>query len=316
MTTLNYITSNNLPRVVPEVIKQNPATIYLSSLAPTGRRAIEGRLKYVANLFDCPFESMPWHTLKYQHLEAIRAKLQETELAPATINMTLYALRGVAKSAFNLGLMSADDYARLNNVKPVRGERLPKGRALAVGEIAALLDTCAGTPIGIRDAAIIAVMYACGLRRDEIASIDLDKFNNGELRVIGKGNKERLLYIDNGALDALNDWLAIRGSDPGPLFYPIRKGGTIQHRRMSDQAIYNMLQERAKQAGISRFSPHDLRRSFISELLDRGADVVTVQGLAGHASVQTTSRYDRRGERAKKNAIGLLHVPYKKRLSA
>ena len=124
-------------------------------------------------------------------MEAIRASLQESELAPSTINMTLSALRGVAKSAFNLGLMSADHYARLCNVKPVRGERVPVGRALSVGEIGALLDTCAGTPIGIRDAAIIAIMYCCGLRRDEIVSLYLSHYNEGELKVRGKGNKER-----------------------------------------------------------------------------------------------------------------------------
>jgi len=135
----------------------------------------------------------------------------------------------------------------------------------------------------------------------------------GELKVKGKGNKERLLYVDNGALDALNDWLSVRGDHEGSLFNPILKGGKVQNRGMTDQAIYNLLLNHSKQAGIARFSPHDLRRSFISELLDRGADVVTVQQLAGHASVQTTANYDRRGERAKKKAIGLLHVPYKKR---
>ncbi len=301
------------PSTAPDV--QSPATVYLASLAPTGRRAIKGRLKSIAVMFNCPFESMPWHELRYEHLSAIRVQLQEGELAPSTINMTLYGLRGVAKSAFNLGLMSADDYARLCNVKPVRGERLPPGRALSVGEIGALLDTCAGTPIGIRNAVIISIMYACGLRRDEVVTLDLDHYNTetGELKVKGKGNKERLLYVDNGALDALNDWLSIRGDHEGALFNPILKSGKIQTRRMTDQAIYNLLLSHAKRAGIARFSPHDLRRSFISELLDLGADVVTVQGLAGHASVQTTAKYDRRGERAKKKAIGLLHVPYKKR---
>jgi len=316
-TGLNDLIQNNLPQVKPATVPsaRNPATIYLASLAPTGRRSLKGRLQSIADMFNCPFESMPWHELRYEHLAAIRTQLQEGPLAPSTINMTLYALRGVAKSAFNLKLMSADDYARLCNVKPVRGERVPPGRALNIGEISALLDTCAGTPIGIRDAVIISVMYACGLRRDEIVSLDLEDYNTetGELKVKGKGNKERLLYVDNGAFDALNDWLFVRGDHDGALFNPIWKSGKIQDRRMTDQAIYNLLLNHAKQAGIARFSPHDLRRSFISELLDLGADVVTVQQLAGHASVQTTARYDRRGERAKKKAIGLLHVPYKKR---
>jgi len=312
------MTAGNLPQVSPARyarVGDNPASVYLASLRPSGRRSIKGRLQRVADMFNCPLELMPWHDLRYQHLEAIRSVLQDSGLAPSTINLTLYAVRGVAKSAFNLGLMSADDYSRLCNVKPVRGERITKGRALSVGEIGALLDTCAGTPIGIRDAAIISVMYAAGLRRDEIVSLDLDNYDpdSGELRVIGKGNKERLLYVDNGALDALNDWLSVRGDSPGALFRPVRKGGKVEDRRMTDQAIYNLLATHATEAGISRFSPHDLRRSFISELLDRGADVVTVQLLAGHANVQTTAQYDRRGERAKKKAIGLLHVPYRKR---
>ena len=307
---------NTLPAIKAATVpsERSPAAIYLASLAPTGRRAIKGRLRSIADMFNCPFDSMPWHELRYEHMEAIRARLQESELAPSTINMTLYALRGVAKSAFNLGIMSAENYARLCNVKPVRGERVPVGRALSVGEIGALLDTCAGTNIGIRNAAIISIMYCCGLRRDEIVSLDLEHYNEGELKVRGKGNKERLLYINDGAEDALMDWLSIRGDSEGALFNPILKGGGIQNRKMTDQAIYNLLLNHAKQAGIARFSPHDLRRSFISELLDRGADVVTVQQLAGHASVQTTANYDRRGERAKKKAIGLLHVPYKKRL--
>jgi len=309
MNTLPAITAATIPS------ERNPAAVYLASLAPTGRRAIKSRLQSIADMFNCPFDSMPWHELRYEHMEAIRANLQETELAPSTINMTLYALRGVAKSAFNLGMMKADDYTRLCNVKPVRGERVPPGRALSIGEIGALLDTCAGTPIGIRNAAIISIMYACGLRRDEVVSLDLEHYNTetGELKVKGKGNKERLLYVDNGALDALGDWLFVRGNHDGPLFNPIWKSGRIQDRQLTSQAIYELLLNHAKQAGIARFSPHDLRRSFISELLDLGADVVTVQQLAGHASIQTTAKYDRRGERAKKKAIGLLFVPYTKR---
>ena len=83
------------------------------------------------------------------------------------------------------------------------------------------------------------------------------------------------------------------------------------HRRMSDQGILRALQRRGESAGVTGFTPHDFRRTFIGNLLDAGADIVTVSKLAGHASPVTTSKYDRRGEDAKKRAIDLLQVPLK-----
>ena len=291
--------------------KKNPAAVYLASLAPSGRRALQGRLKVVADMFGQSVESLPWHEIRYEHVQAIRSKLQETDQAPSTINAAIYAIRGTVKAAFNLGLMSADNYERIRNVKPVKGERLPPGRALSVKEIRDMLDTCTGV-IGARDSALIAIMYAAGLRRAELVNLDVEHYNQdtGELKVLGKGNKERLLYINNGAEDALNDWLSIRGDSPGPLFNPVNKSGIIQYRRLTEDAIYGLLKRRAEKAKINRFSPHDLRRSFVSELLDRGADIAIVQQLAGHANIQTTAKYDRRGEEAKKKAIRLLNVPY------
>jgi integrase len=96
----------------------------------------------------------------------------------------------------------------------------------------------------------------------------------------------------------------------GALFYPTRKGGKIEARRMTDQAVLDILRQRGKEANLTSFSPHDFRRMFISNLLDRGADIATVQKLAGHASPVTTARYDRRGEAAKRKAASLLHTPY------
>ena len=172
-------------------------------------------------------------------------------------------------------------------------------------------------PAGVRDAAIISLMYAAGLRREEVITLDLANFDpgSGRLVVLGKGNKERSCYMTNGAAEALTDWLALRGPAAGPLFVAINKGGKLdpKARRLAPQAIYNMLARRAQAAGVAKFSPHDLRRSFVSDLLEAGADIATVAKMAGHKSVETTARYDRRPEAAKQKAAGLLHVPYHKR---
>ena len=179
------------------------------------------------------------------------------------------------------------------------------------------MGACAeGAPnAGVRDAAMIGLLYAAGLRRAELVALNREDYTaeSGELVVRGKGQKERLVWVDNGAEDALSDWLTIRGDEPGPIFLPVNKGDRLQPgHRMTSQAVYNMLGKRAREAGVRSLSPHDLRRSFVSDLLDAGADISTTAKLAGHASMQTTARYDRRGEEAKRKAVSLLHVPYRR----
>ncbi|MCH8888479.1 MAG: tyrosine-type recombinase/integrase [SAR324 cluster bacterium] len=99
------------------------------------------------------------------------------------------------------------------------------------------------------------------------------------------------------------------GDTPGPLLYRIRKGGKVIPERLTDQAIWIILEKRFRQARVKPFTPHDLRRTFAGEMLDAGVDLVTVQKLMGHASPVTTSRYDRRDEKTKMEAAGKIHFP-------
>jgi integrase/recombinase XerD len=307
-------------------MEYNPVAVFLSS------KGLLTRYTYWLDLIEIssiilgspdPF-ACPWEALRFQHTQAIRTVLIETISkhtgklrAPETINRILYVLRGILKTTWRLGLMDAEDYYRAADIENVRGETLPAGRGLFDGEVAALLKVCADDPsmAGFRDAAIISLMVSCGLRRNEVVSLDLIDYDitNDQMVVNGKGNKQRLAYVLNETADAMLDWLIVRGEEPGPMFLPINRADKLMNRRLSGHTIYDMLLRRGIEAGIGEFSPHDLRRTFISCMLGAGIDLVTVSKLAGHASVTTTARYDRRPEEAKRKAIASIHVPYKGR---
>ena len=316
---MNEITTTRPTEIIPaqhRTADQNPAILYLAGLQPTGRRTQQQALNTIAGLFGQDCFSLDWSKLRYAHTAWIRSQLVEA-YAPATCNKFLSALRGVLKQSWQLEQMTAENYQRAINIKNVTGETVPAGRELTPAEISALMNDCMNDPTkaGIRDGAIISLMYAGGLRREEVVKLKYDQFDQetGRLKIAGKRNKERTTYLNNGALDAMADWLNIRGDQPGKLFLSINKGDKISSKGMTPQAIYNILNKRADRAKVKDFSPHDLRRTFVSNLLDAGADIATVAKMAGHSSVNTTARYDRRPEQAKQKASGLLHVPYKRR---
>lgn len=330
----DLIVSRDLPA------DQNPAVVYLTGLGGRAadpvksRRTMEQALETVAGILTNTWREYPpgsgklvqagnpyridWGRLRYQHTRAVRTRLLEMDSA-ATAKKKLSALRGVLREAWRLGQMTADEYMRAVDLdlKGIDEDTLPAGRDISSGEIQALLNVCSDddTAAGARDASIIALLYSCGLRRAELVGLDRQDYNQvaGTLHIKGKGNKHRLAHIVNGAGAALADWLAIRGDGPGALFCPIRKGGHVKTGRLTTQAVYDILQRRATQANVDNVSPHDFRRTFVGDLLDAGADIATVQQLAGHKDVSTTTRYDRRPEEAKRRAVELLHVPYRRR---
>jgi site-specific recombinase XerD len=300
----------------PDLVRldRHPVAVYLASLAPGSRRTMRTALRAVASMMapEADEVTFPWEHLDFAHTTAIRTKLAE-RFAPATANRMLAALRGTLKMAFKLGLIGSDQMTRACSVEAVRGSRVVNGRALSQGELRALFDECdPRMALGARDAALLAILYGGGLRRAEVVGLDLGDFDkdSGAIVVNGKGRKQRRVFLTGGARAALDGWLGHRGDEPGPLLLPVMKGGTIVHRRMTDQAVADRLRLLGGRAKLAHFSPHDMRRTFVGDLLDAGADIATVQQMAGHASPTTTSRYDRRGERAKQRAAGLLHVPF------
>lgn len=261
-----------------------------------------------------PF-TVPWENLRYPHVQALRAALvaREGANAPATVNRHLAALRGVLREAWQLGLLTAEDYHRMRAVKGLKGSRLLAGRELSARELRVLFDACSSSSVkGKRDAALLALAYGCGLRRAELASLQLANVEPGAVavRVLGKGDKERRVPAPPGTQRAVRAWIEARGSEPGPLLRRVR-GGTVREGGLSSQAIYEALQRmRARVAeAVGEFSPHDLRRTYVGDLLDAGVDLSTAKALAGHEQVTTTARYDRRGQRAAEQAAERLNVP-------
>ena len=221
--------------------------------------------------------------------------------------------------------MNGDDYERIRLVPLVRYTRLEGGRSVRPGELTHLVQALLADPApgAVRDTAMLAVLYAGGVRRAELAGLTLADIRDDDLgphlRVLGKGNRERRVFLEPGAQAALADWLELRGDQPGALFCRIFKGGrlalptdpTLSVRALSTQAVYDVVRKRARAAGLDEgVSPHDFRRTLLTHLLQRGRDVFTVQAIAGHADPSTTQRYDRRGEEHVREAAQEVHFPY------
>jgi integrase len=308
-----------------------PYRVYLDTLdSEHSRRTMRGCLDRIARLVHpgaTTGAGRPWWLLRYEHTVRIRTLLREgagtgPPPSPATVNKHLVALRRVLRECWRLGLMSAEDYERAADLRSVEAVRLPRGRHVPAAALSAALAGCDddAPPAGRRDGALLAVLYTTGARRAEIAALSLADYDPAErsLRVRGKGDKERMVYVTQEAAERLDAWVAARGRAPGALFPPINKGGRCGRRgaagqlelaHLTGQAVAAIVARRLGGAAASPHTPHDFRRTFIGELLDAGVDLATAQQLVGHASPATTARYDRRPERQRRAAVDRLRLP-------
>jgi integrase/recombinase XerD len=228
------------------------------------------------------------------------ASLRTASLAPASVARAVVAVRSLHRFALAEGV-TLDDPARA--VQPPRpSRRLPK--ALNLDQVQSMLDVPdPRTALGLRDAALLELLYGTGARVSEAVALDVDDVSRllavpaGEpspgLRLFGKGSKERIVPLGSYARSALDGYLvrarpALAAKGPGkPALFLNARGG-----RLSRQSAWTIIQTVAEKAGIQAdVSPHTLRHSFATHLLDGGADVRVVQELLGHASVTTTQIY-------------------------
>jgi integrase/recombinase XerD len=224
----------------------------------------------------------------------------EAPLANASVARAVIAVRSLHRFAAAEGLIAEDPARSIRPPKPPR--RLPK--ALNLEQVQAMLAVPAtNTEVGLRDAALLELLYGTGVRISEAVALDVDdvarliRVRDGEpapgLRVLGKGSKERIVPIGSYARAALDAYLvrgrpALAGAGRGtPALFLNTRGG-----RLSRQSAWAVLRSVAEKAGItSEVSPHTLRHSYATHLLDGGADIRVVQELLGHASVTTTQIY-------------------------
>ncbi len=298
---------------------QNAYWVYLGSLGRGSRPTMRSSLQATAQLLgEQRAPDFPWHALRYPHVAMLRSWLAERH-APANCNRWLCAVRGVLKAAWKLGHIEGELYRRAISVEPVRGKRLPPGRSLSSVEICSVFQSCDRSPVSYRDGAIMSLLYGAGLRRAEVCALDVEDFDSssGTLRVMGKGNAERVGFLGTGAPELLKRWLHVRAAgcdaveaDSGPLLLPLtRRRGRFVARRIVVETVRGAVARACRRAGVEHFTAHDLRRTYVSDLLHNGADLATVQKLVGHSSPTTTASYDRRGDEERAKAARRLVVP-------
>jgi integrase/recombinase XerC len=214
--------------------------------------------------------------------------LHECQYAKTTIARRLACLRTFMRYCSREGLITGNPAKALRT--PRTGRKLP--HFLTTVQVAHLLEAPpANQPMGLRDRAILETIYSAGLRVAEVVGLNVSNWDRDAnvLRVLGKGRKERVAPIGSYAVKALDRWMAVRkphAGDPNPIF--LNRFG----RRLTTRSVGRMLLGHLKKSGLDTLTtPHTLRHSFATHLLDGGADLRSVQELLGHKSLTTTQIY-------------------------
>jgi integrase/recombinase XerD len=239
---------------------------------------------YVNLLPSTAFSRIIFPKVETSHLIAYLSKLNQENYASASICRALIAIKVFFRFLIREGIIQANPALYLDS--PKLWQLIPE--VLSSQEIDLLLKKPdVSTILGARNKAILEVLYGSGLRVSELCGLDIYHIDETTLRVMGKGSKERIVPIGEEAIHAIDHYLQFRNGDREKALF-VRKNGN----RMYRQDIWKMIKYLAIEAGIKKnVSPHTLRHSFATHLLDNGADLRIIQEMLGHASINSTERY-------------------------
>ncbi|TDF34390.1 site-specific integrase [Alteromonadaceae bacterium M269] len=290
-----------------------PYSLYLARLSVNSKRSIQAQLESVAAMFNWQSDEYGLHfyQVDYQQALSIQNALIELGWAARSINRAMMAIRGIVKAAVITGQATQQQYLNLQSIPKVKHGK-HHGTPLSKHQVVKLFRQLNQNRqvIGLRNIALFSVLLGCGLRRSEITEIDMAHYDPDKLSLFiakGKGNKSRTVFLPDWVKINIDEWLEQRTEETGYLFCVVKRGGHAHHIvKLSGEAIYALVKRTFKTLDMPTVTPHDLRRTYITHLLEHGIDLNTVRQMAGHADISTTVIYDKRDEKAMQQAAHAL----------
>jgi site-specific recombinase XerD len=226
-----------------------------------------------------------------------RIELESRLLAPATINVRLAAVRRLAYEAADSGLLSPELAAGIQRVKGAKKLGVRLGNWLNVDQCRRLLKAPDEKTLkGKRDRAVLATLLGCGLRRAEVAKLQVCDLQKREdhwavVDLIGNGRHIHTVPVPDWVKATLDEWTQAAAISDGRLFRCVNRSGAIWGEGITEKAVWHIVKDAAKQAGIQQLAPHDCRRTCARLCHAAGGELEQIQSLLGHVAVETTERY-------------------------
>lgn len=320
-------------------------TLYLSRLSLNSRRSIQSQFLSIGRILGWSLQEVPERIQSIDYESAIKCRsiMIAQGYSARSVNRSIIALKGLLKVSVLLGNI---DQLQLLQIQSIPNLRLNeyRGSPLSLEQVKALFAVLdqSKTKLDIRNSAIVALFLATGLRRSELVALKLSDYSHSEMTIFvakGKGNKSRITYLPSWLSNYLDNWLNVRGNAEGYLFCELNNAKVPSNDDRTDicqtclpksfvvnglklcsitrestqlapldgSTAYRVVKQLTAKIGLFDASPHDFRRTFITRLLELNVDLNTVRQMAGHASISTTTLYDKRDKRFMQQAANRLN---------